>query len=286
MKELTAYIEHLITTFDLLAVVELLLIGVVVFFSYRFLRGTRGARVFRGYILAFGMGFVVVQILSLARVQVIYNELAKLAVLAAVIIFQPELRRGLIQLGQSPLFRPFLRKQGIAFVDILTQAVERMSRDKIGAIVAIERDTGLMALVETGKILNAELSPELLTTIFWPGSPLHDMGVIVRQNRVVAAGCEFPLTQNPPLGSKYGARHRAALGLSEESDALVIVVSEETGEISLADGGEFIEVESAARFRRELLRALVREQSQTSTASWLGMNETPKDAKSIKSDED
>ena len=103
------------------------------------------------------------------------------------------------------------------------------------------------------------------------------MGVIVRQGRIVAAGCEFPLTQNPPLGRKYGTRHRAALGLSEESDALVIVVSEETGEISIADGGRLIEVESPKQFRRQLIRVLVREQSRSSTASWFGLSEAPAD---------
>jgi diadenylate cyclase len=280
MSDLTTYIRRLVETFSTIDVIEFVLIGLVVYVAYRFLRGTRGARVFRGFLLAFAIGFFIVQIaasvLNLERVQIIYNELITLAVLAAVIIFQPELRRGLIQLGQNPLFRPFLRKEGIAFVDILTEAVQRMSRDKIGAIIAIERDTGLLGLVESGRLLNADLSAELLTTLFWPGSPLHDMAVIVRQNRVVAAGCELPLTQNPPLGPKYGARHRAALGLSEESDALVIVVSEETGEISIADGGRLLEMESVQDFRRRLLQALVREQSRASTASWLGLSRADK----------
>jgi len=276
MTELKAYITRLADTFSYVDVVEFLLIGIVVYAAYRFLRGTRGARVFRGFILAFVLGFIIVSLMRLERVQLIYNELIKLAVLGAVIIFQPELRRGLIQLGQNPLFRFFLKRQGIAFVDILTAAVERMSRNKVGAIIAIERDTGLLGLVETGTILNAELSANLLTTVFWPGSPLHDMAVIVRQNLVVAAGCELPMTQNPPLGPKYGARHRAAIGLSEESDALVIVVSEETGEMSIADGGQLIEVQSVAEFRKQLMRALVKEQSRASTASWLGLSRTPK----------
>jgi len=277
MSELKAYIARLADTFSPIDVVEFILIGLVVYTAYRFLRGTRGARVFRGFILAFALGFVIVSLMQLERVQLIYNELIKLAVLGAVIIFQPELRRGLIQLGQNPLFRFFLKRQGIAFVDILTTAVERMSRDKIGAIIAVERDTGLLGLVETGTIMNAELSANLLTTLFWPGSPLHDMAVIVRQNHIVAAGCELPLTQNPPLGPKYGSRHRAAIGLSEESDALVIVVSEETGEMSIADSGQLIETASIAEFRRQLMRALVKEQSRTSTASWLGLNQTPKE---------
>jgi diadenylate cyclase len=276
MDGLTSYITHLYDTFSYRYVLELVLIGLVVYTGYRFLRGTRGARAVRGFIVLFVVGFVIVQFLAsflqLERVQIIYNALLQLAILAAVVIFQPELRRALIQVGQNRLFRPFLRKQGTAFVDILVRAVEQMSRHKIGAIIAIERDTSLLGLVETGTILNAELSVDLLTTIFWPGSALHDMGVIVRQDRVIAAGCEFPLTQNPPLGSKYGARHRAGLGLSEDSDALVIIVSEETGEITMADSGRLIEDLSFDEFRKHLLQSLVKEQSTSSVAASLGLS--------------
>jgi diadenylate cyclase len=289
ISEFRSYITHLVRTFWYIDLIEFILIGLVVYVAYRFLRGTRGARVFRGFLLVFLLAFLTVQmfanLLHLERVQLIYNELVKLVVVGAVIIFQPELRRGLIQVGQSSLFRPFLRQQGIAFVDILTDAVERMSRDKIGAIIALERDTGLLGLVETGTIINAELSSELLATIFWPGSALHDLGVIVRQGRIVAAGCEFPLTQNPPLGPKYGARHRAAIGLSEESDALIIVVSEETGEISIAIGGRLIEVDDVPEFRRRLMHELVRQHSQSSIAAWLGLSEGPAGAGKAEAEE-
>ncbi len=275
MDGLRSYLQHRIETFSWIDPLEFVLIGIAVYALYRFLRGTRGARVFRGFILLFVAGSVLVQLLTsalnLERVAIIYSALIQLAIVAAVIIFQPELRRALIQLGQNRLFRPFLKKHGLAFIDILTSTVEKLSRDKIGALVAIERDTGLLSLVETGRLLHAELSEELLVTIFWPGSPLHDMGVIVRQNQIVAAGCEFPLTQNPPLGTKYGARHRAALGLSEESDALIIVVSEETGEISIAHSGQFTEDMTVLEFRQHLANALVREQASAEIASAMGM---------------
>lgn len=285
MESIRSYLNRLVTDFGLLDVVEFLLIGLVVYIVYRFLRGTRGARVFRGFIFLLIAGFILVQllagILNLQRVQIIYNVLIQLAVVAAVIIFQPELRRAMIQLGQNPLFRFFLKKEGLAFIDILCGAVEHLSRDKIGAIIAVERDTGLLGLVESGRILNAELTPETLVTIFWPGSPLHDMGVIIRQNRIVAAGCEFPLTQNPPLGPKYGARHRAALGLSEDSDAVVIVVSEETGEISIALEGRLIENLTVQRFRRVLTQMLVREQSSSNVASAMGLTAGAKTDKTM-----
>lgn len=279
MEGLKSYIEHRIQTFSWIDPLEFILIGLAVYALYRFLRGTRGARVFRGFIFLFVTGSILVQFLTnafnLERVAIIYNALIQLAIVAAVIIFQPELRRALIQLGQNRLFRPFIKRQGMAMIDILTGAVATLSRDKIGALVAVERETGLLPLVETGRILNAELSEELLVTIFWPGSPLHDMGVIVQQKQIVAAGCEFPLTQNPPLGTKYGARHRAALGLSEESDALIIVVSEETGEISIAHGGQFTEDLTVAQFRRHLAHALAREQSTTDVASVMGISGRP-----------
>ncbi|MBN2582411.1 MAG: diadenylate cyclase CdaA [Planctomycetes bacterium] len=285
MEAIKAYVNYRIANFSAMDVVEFVLIGLVIYSVYRFLRGTRGARVFRGFIFLLISAFILVQllasILKMQRVQIIYNVLIQFAVVAAVIIFQPELRRALIQLGQNPLFRIFLRKQGIAFIDILSRAIEQLSRDKIGAIVAIERDTGLLGLVESGTILNAELTPNLLVTIFWPGSPLHDMGVIIRQNRVVAAGCEFPLTQNPPLGPKYGARHRAALGLSEDSDAVIIVVSEETGEVSIAVEGRLIEDLSMARFRRVLTQMLVREQSDANIANAFGLTSGRTGDKSI-----
>ncbi len=285
MESIRSYLERLVTDLSVLDVVEFLLIGLVVYIVYRFLRGTRGARVFRGFIFLLIAGFILVQllagILDLQRVQIIYKVLIQLAVVAAVIIFQPELRRAMIQLGQNPLFRFFLRKEGIAFIDILCSAVERLSRDKIGAIIAVERDTGLLGLVESGRILNAELTREMLVTIFWPGSPLHDMGVIIRQNRIVAAGCEFPLTQNPPLGPKYGARHRAALGLSEDSDALIIIVSEETGETSIAVEGRLIENLSVQQFRRVLTQMLVREQSSSNVASALGLTAGAKTDKTM-----
>jgi len=285
MESIRSYLIRMVTDFAILDVVEFLLIALVVYIVYRFLRGTRGARVFRGFVFLLIAGFILVQllasILDLQRVRIIYNVLIQLAVVAAVIIFQPELRRAMIQLGQNPLFRFFLRKEGIAFIDILCGAVERLSRDKIGAIIAIERDTGLLGLVESGKILNAELTSEMLVTVFWPGSPLHDMGVIIRQNRIVAAGCEFPLTQNPPLGPKYGARHRAALGLSEDSDALIIVVSEETGEISIAVEGRLVENLSIQQFRRVLTQMLVREQSSSNLASAMGLTAGAKTDKTM-----
>ena len=143
-----------------------------------------------------------------------------------------------MRLGENPLLRLFLREGASALIDRIVRAVAALSRNRVGAIIAVERDSSLAALAESGIPLDAELTSDLLTTIFWPGSPLHDMGVVIRSGRIAAAGCEFPLSHHAILDPHLGTRHRAAIGLTEESDALVIVVSEETGNISLATGGQ------------------------------------------------
>ncbi|MEE8170720.1 MAG: diadenylate cyclase, partial [Phycisphaerae bacterium] len=154
----------------------------------------------------------------------------------AVIVFQPELRRALIRLGAAG-WLPGLGRDVSAMLDEVMQSVAYLSRNKVGALIAIERNTELGGLIERGRKLDAEVSTPLLNTIFWPGSALHDMGVIISQDRIAAASVLFPLTDNEALEAELGSRHRAAVGLSEESDALVIIVSEETGAVSLAEHG-------------------------------------------------
>jgi diadenylate cyclase len=175
--------------------------------------------------------------LHLERVQYLYDKLLLVMVGFALIVFQPELRRSLMRLGQNPLFRLFLKEGASAFVERIVRSAATLSRNKVGGIIAVERDVRLGTLIESGMPLDAQLTSELLTTIFWPGSPLHDMGVVIRGGRIAAAGCEFPLSHQAILDPHLGTRHRAAVGLTEESDAIVIVISEETGQIALAEGG-------------------------------------------------
>jgi diadenylate cyclase len=241
MNEAIHYLGRLLHTFTWKDGLELALIGGAVYLVYRSLRGTRGARLVRGFVFLLLIIFVGVRLVSdylhLERVQYLYDKLLLVMVGFALIVFQPELRRSLMRLGQNPLFRLFLKEGASAFVDRIVRAAGVLSRNKVGAIFAVERDTRLGTLIESGMPLDAQLTSELLTTIFWPGSPLHDMGVIIRGGRIAAAGCEFPLSHHAILDPHLGTRHRAAVGLTEETDAVVVVVSEETGQISLAEGG-------------------------------------------------
>ena len=246
---------------------------------YRGLRGTRGARVVRGFIFLLLVSFVLMRLLSdylhMGRLRTLYSLLVPAMAILAAIVFQPELRRSLMRLGDNPILRMFLKEGASAFVDRIVRAAAMLSRNKIGAIIAIERDTRLGAVIESGVYLDAELTSRLLTTIFWPGSPLHDMGVVIRGGRVAAAGCEFPLPRQIVLDASYGTRHRAAVGLTEETDAVVVVVSEETGNLSLAVGAN-LETPLTPDALRERLTDLLHGAEATLTEHALAESDTPK----------
>ena len=242
-------------------VLQLLLIGLVVYLVMRFLKGTRGARLLKGAALLMGIVFIVIRLLPKTdewqRIEFLYGQFLWFALFALVVAFQPELRRALISIGQARLFRSRHHEMEVV-IDNLIRSASQMARNKIGAIIAIERSVGLGALTETGTVLDASVTAELLNTIFYPGSPLHDMGVIIHENRIAAAGCQFPIAESDEVDASLGSRHRAALGLSHDSDAVVLVVSEETGRMSLAYGGQLhigIETESL----REMLLMLLAE---------------------------
>jgi len=175
--------------------------------------------------------FFLSQAFELKSIRWILSHLFQISIIGFLIIFQPELRRGLARIGQSPLFKMFVKEEKIA--NEIVRAVGTMSKNRIGALIALEREMSLKPYIESGIPLDGVLTSELLMTIFMPNTPFHDGGVIIQGNRVVAVGCLFPLSQSQKLSKVLGTRHRAGLGLSEESDAVVIVVSEETGTISL-----------------------------------------------------
>lgn len=203
-----------------------------------------------------GMVFLVVlfflaQTFELATIRWILSHLFQISIIGFIIIFQPELRRGLTRIGQSPLFKLFLKEGKL--VDEVVQAVTAMSKSHIGALIAIEREITLKPYAETGIALDGVLSSELLSTIFMPNTPFHDGGVIIEGGRVTAVSCLFPLSQSQKLSKTLGTRHRAALGLSEETDALVIVVSEETGIVTLMSQGRVTRDIDEDRLRQTLL---------------------------------
>jgi diadenylate cyclase len=240
---------------------ELVLIGLVVSWVVGFLRGTRGARMLKGIAFVLISLYLVVQLvadkLELQRIAFLYERLLLFASFAIIVVFQPELRRALMRLGETRLFRSF-SSQINEEIEAVIEATTFLSRRKIGALIAIERDVGLGGIAESGTRLNADLNAALLETIFWPNSPLHDLGVVISQGRVAFAGVQFPLAESGDLEQELGSRHRAAVGLSQESDAVVVVVSEETGDVSVAERGQLIRKLNPDGLRGLLIEMLAR----------------------------
>jgi diadenylate cyclase len=252
-------IEGYLNNEPFVVLVELAVIWIVVYVILRFLRGTRGARVIKGLAVILIAATLVIQVLggeqTFERLHFLYTNLLAFVSLMLVVVFQPELRRALVRLGEARLFKQSgLRKARV--IEEVLGALEYLSRNKIGALIAIERQVGLRGIVEVGTRIDASVSKELLNTIFWPGSALHDMGVVIQGDRIVAAGVQFPLADGEQLPQELGSRHRAAVGLSQEADALVIVVSEETGIISLAERGQLNRNLTISDLRSTLTRGL------------------------------
>ncbi len=240
-------------------VIELAVIWVVVYAILRFLRGTRGERVVKALALILILGTVSFRVLggenTLERLNFLYGNFLQFISLILVIVFQPELRRALVRLGEARLWRQTgLRKERV--IDEVVDATAKLSKLKIGLLLAFERQVGLRGIVEAGTTLDAEVTQELLTTLFWPNTALHDMGVVIRGDRLLAAGVQFPLAEGGQVAQELGSRHRAAIGLSQETDALIVVVSEETGTISVAERGELTRGLNAESLRRILTRGL------------------------------
>jgi diadenylate cyclase len=240
-ESIRRYVIRVFSNHQMESLVEVILIGLVIWMVLRFLRGTRGAKLLQGFLVVLAVGFVLIRMLAqafrLERVAFLYENLMFYVFLGALIVFQPELRRALVRLGGTRLFRRWFKQTSVV-VDEICAAVAHMSRDHVGALMAIESQESLAALAESGVKIDAEVSSELLRTIFYPGSALHDMGVIIQGDRIAAAGCQFPLTDNDLLDRQLGSRHRAAVGLSEDSNALIVIVSEETGTVSVAREGK------------------------------------------------
>jgi len=239
--------------------VELATIWILVYIVMRFLRGTRGARVIKGVALILIIGTLSIKILgsgtSFERLNFLYSNFFGTASLALVVVFQPEVRRALVRLGEARLFRGSNLRRARIIEEILG-AVSYLSKNKIGALIAIERQVGLGGIIEAGTRLNADVSKELLNTLFWPGSALHDMGVVIQADRIAAAGVQFPLAEGEQYSSELGSRHRAAIGLSQDTDALVIVVSEESGTVSLAERSQLVRNISLSGLRTMLVSGL------------------------------
>jgi diadenylate cyclase len=246
-------------------VLEVLILTVGIYNALRFIRGTRGAPVVTGFLVVL-LTFVLVSfLLKLKVLQYLLGAFSAFFVLAVLVIFQPELRRMLAELGNLPLFATAHEQR--ENIEVIIQTVERLADVRIGALIALEQSIHLQEAVESGIVVDCEATPEMLETIFFPNNAIHDGGVIIKGDRIAYAACIFPLTQRQDLNKSLGTRHRAAIGLSEETDAVVVVVSEETGAVSYAYRGQLMRGVSFEALRAFLTSVLV---PPTRSRNWTG----------------
>jgi diadenylate cyclase len=254
---------------DFAGVFEILLLAVMFYYVILFFRGTRGAQVLLGFALILVTLLLLTQLFHLDAVNWLLKRFSVYLAIAFVVIFQPEIRRALAELGKQHVFASTARERTL--VDNIVQAVLLLAERKIGALIAIEREIGARVTQETGTRIDSLVTPELLASIFFPHTPLHDGGVIIKDNRILAAGCLFPLSPREELSKSLGTRHRAAIGLTEETDALVVVVSEETGTISVAYKGRLSRGLEEERLRRLLAAVLLK--APRAKSRWLRARE-------------
>lgn len=239
---------------------DVLLVAAIIYSLIMLARGTRAWKIFSG-LAVFAVVYLLSAVLEFQTLNWLLRQIVPLAPVALVILFYPELRFALEEMGRVQFWRNRMlrlpEETVHQLIEQLTRAATQMSGRSIGALVVLEREEGLDDLIATGTPIDAHVTAELLGTLFHPGSPLHDGAVILRGDRVVAGGCLLPLTERPNVGSEVHTRHRAAIGVTERSDALVVVVSEETGTISLGAGGNLIRGLKSDSLRQHLRQILV-----------------------------
>lgn len=243
-------------------VVEILILTGVFYALMLFFKDARSVQVVVGLVMVLIILLGLTKLFHVYALNWLLGRFSVYLAVALLVIFQPEIRRALAEMGRQPLFSPPAESRG--FVDSIVEAVMLLAERRIGALIAIERQVSTRAIQETGVRLDARVNSDLLATMFFPHTPLHDGGVIISENRIVAAGCLFPLSQRPELSRGLGTRHRAAMGLTEETDAIAIVVSEETGTVSISTRGRLSRDFDEERLRKFLSAVLIREQADTS----------------------
>ena len=222
--------------FRVIDLVDVLLVAAIFYQALALVKGTRSTQILFGAVVVIVASFLAFWF-PFSGLQWLFRNLATVGFVLLVVVFQPELRAMLAQLGQSRLFRRITREQEEHAVDQIAKAAMRLAELRYGGLIVIEQGVGLRTVVETGSELDADLSSELLITLFTPYTPLHDGAVVVRRRKIVAGACTLPLSQNQAFARTCGMRHKAAIGITEESDAVTVVISEETGELSVAFEG-------------------------------------------------
>ena len=246
-------------------ILEILILTVGIYYALQFVRGTRGAPVVTGFFVVLVTLAMASYFLKLDVLKWILGAFSAFFAVAVVVIFQPELRRMLAELGNLPLFATSHEQR--ESIEVVIQTVERLSDVRIGALIAIEQSIQLQEAVESGIRVDCEATTEMFETIFFPNNAIHDGGVIMKGDRIAYAACIFPLTQRADLNKSLGTRHRAAIGLSEETDAIVVIVSEETGAVSYAYKGQLTRGVTLEELRAFLTSMLV---NPAKTNNWIG----------------
>ncbi|MTD31236.1 diadenylate cyclase CdaA [Planomicrobium sp. YIM 101495] len=254
----------------LMNVVDILLVWFVLYKVITIIKGTKAVQLLKGIIFIV-IAQLITQALQLETLGWIMQQVLNWGFLAIIIIFQPELRRALEQLGRGKLFSSSTlneESERNRLIEALTKSVSYMAKRRIGALMSIERETGMSEYIETGIPMNSDITSELIINMFIPNTPLHDGAVIIQKNKIAAAACYLPLSESPFISKELGTRHRAALGISEVTDAITIVVSEETGAISLTANGDLHRNLSLEEFEAKLRRIWFGEQPTENTSSW------------------
>lgn len=260
-------IAGVVTSFEVTDFLDICLVAFVVYSVVKFIRETRAIQLFKG-ILLFGVVYAIITILDMQASSFLFRSIASNAVVFLIIIFTPEIRHALESVGRNgfsniSIFnfgkssRQVASERLNAMITEVCRSVSSMSESKTGALIVFERQTLLGSVIETGTAVDAMATEELIGTIFFPKTPLHDGAAIIRADRVAAAGCILPLTKNNELSKELGTRHRAAIGMSEESDAVIVVVSEETGYISIVNKGKIQRGITSSQLRDSLQNYLI-----------------------------
>ena len=258
---------------------EILILTVGIYYVFSFVRGTRGAAVVTGFLVVMLTLWFISSVLKLTVLTWLMGSITTFFVVAIFVIFQPEIRRLLAQVGNLQLFSNVHEQR--ENIEVIIQTVERLSEVRIGALIAIEQSTQLQGVVESGVPVDCVATPEMLETIFFPNNAMHDGGVILKGDRIAFATCIFPLTRRQDLSKSLGTRHRAAIGLSEETDAIIVVVSEETGAVSYAFKGQLTRGVSVENLRAFLTSVLVKVERSRSLADWLRVVRSKKERPAV-----
>lgn len=269
INEITNLTENqLVRTF--LNILDILLVWFVIYKILTLIKGTKAVQLLKGIFVIIIIR-IITEYLGLTTLGWMTNQVIDYGFLAIIIIFQPELRRALEQLGRGKLFaRSGMQEdeERDRLISAMTKSISYMAKRRIGALISIEKDTGLNDYIETGIQMNSDISSELLINVFIPNTPLHDGAVIIQKNRIAAAACYLPLSESPFISKELGTRHRAAIGISEVTDAVTVIVSEETGGISLTVNGELHRDLSMEEFEQRLRNAWFGDTTEKNTTRW------------------